>query len=762
MIAALAASARHRPRLAASLTLAGAVALFYAPLLLGLFTFPDGDFTYHFLPFSLFQLEALRSLRLPLWNPHTFAGHPFLADTQAAVYYPVSNLLLLVTLPWQGAAARLYLLQGEAVLHTGLAGLFTYLLVRGFGASRWAALVAGITFALSGYLVAYPSLQLAVLRSAIWLPLILLLLWRAANGRAPWANAAGAGAAGACAFLAGHPQTVLHITYVSAGWAILLLVLEGRDGGARAALRYLAALALGTAVALLLSAAQLLPSLAFAALSVRANVDYAFVSGGFPLQDLWQIVLPGVFTYYSPLYVGTSALMLAVVAVAALPVWAGRRRREAAVVLFFAGTGLIALGLSLGGNGPLYPLAWRFLPGWDLFRGQERAAYVVALSLSVLAGLGTHALSMTTSRMRHRSGLIAAAVVLAFAYAFGLLWQLPGRTAVSNGRCLWIATVTMALAAATALVLWLPGWSVRRSTLLLALAALPLFLFGMGLNFEWVSPQARVAVAPEIAGLQEAVASAGDGSLPGRAYNEYRVYEDYAMRAGLEDLWGSSPLRLERYAAFAEGFPLDRWWALTGVGHVLTWRRDLFVPATLLAEFPQSADTTYLQRLDDPAPRAWLAARAQVAGDAEARALLADHEFDLRSTLLFSPESGLEPGALPPVAGDVRLTPLSPERLRVETRTDGDALLYVSQVWMPGWRVDGAPASGAEILGLPAFSVQRAHLAFMAVPLPAGSYTFDLVYDPSEVRRGLFISGATLLVLVAVVVAGLLRRRIRP
>ncbi|MEZ4620333.1 MAG: hypothetical protein R2867_33175 [Caldilineaceae bacterium] len=40
-------------------------ALFYAPLLLGLRTFPDGDFTHHFLPFSLFQQEAIRTGNCP-------------------------------------------------------------------------------------------------------------------------------------------------------------------------------------------------------------------------------------------------------------------------------------------------------------------------------------------------------------------------------------------------------------------------------------------------------------------------------------------------------------------------------------------------------------------------------------------------------------------------------------------------------------------------------------------------------------------------
>ena len=48
-----------------------------------------------------------------------------------------------------------------------------------------------------------------------------------------------------------------------------------------------------------LSAAQALPSIEFTRLSVRANVDYDFVSGGFPLQDTWQMLLPGVMVMAS-------------------------------------------------------------------------------------------------------------------------------------------------------------------------------------------------------------------------------------------------------------------------------------------------------------------------------------------------------------------------------------------------------------------------------------------------------------------------------
>ena len=104
------------------------------------------------------------------------------------------------------------------------------------------------------------------------------------------------------------------------------------------------------------------------------------------------------------------------------------------------------------------------------------------------------------------------------------------------------------------------------------------------------------------------------------------------MRAGVEDVWGSSPLRLDRYAALFEEFPLDRMWRLLSVEHVLTWRKELFGPSELLGEFPQATDTTYLHRLPEPRPWAWLVGAVRPANDEEALALLADHQFNLDVT----------------------------------------------------------------------------------------------------------------------------------
>jgi len=764
---------------------AALAAIFYAPIVLGLRTFPDGDFTHHFLPFSLFLQDEVLAGRLPVWNPFTYGGHPFLADVQAAVFYPVSNALLGLTLPWTAPGARLYFLQVEAIVQVALAGWFTFLLVRKLTARTDAAILAGITFAFSGYLTGYPPVQLAVLRTAIWLPLILWLLLRAVEAPRAWRRWIAAGVALAVGFLAGHSQTTLYVLYASAAWWIVLLILRRSELTVdRGWLPVLAGAVSMGLVALGLSAPQLLPSIEFAQLSVRANVDYAYVSGGFPLQDTWQALIPGVLTTYSPLYVGVASLGLAFVAAGAA-LMQRRRKQPAATastlpislragVLFFGGLAFVALLLSYGGNGFLYPLFYRLAPGFDLFRGQERAAYLVALGLSVLAGYGVLAIHLLPPRLRAWLATLFAGLVVGAVYLFGMLWQLTGRSAIGQWHYLLIATITITLAATFAVMLRWPGWSTRRTWLLGALIFANLLWANGATNVADFGPARKVILAPEVEALQQAVAETAGANvgLAGRVYNEFRVYEDYGMRAGVEDVWGSSPLRLARYARLFDEFPLDRLWQLTGVDHVLTWRRELFVPSTLLAEFPQATDTTYLHRLTTSNPRAWVVGSVVSAPDDAAATLLADHTVDLRSTAVLPADIFKAPGdpaTATRVDAAASLTLRAPGHYAVTVDSPAAGLLVVSENWMPGWRVVGprcgaeqaacAPGTWPEGGDLALLEPLRANLAFLGIPVPAGLVRFDLVYAPDSVRTGLWIGGVTLLFVLGSGVLFLWRRR---
>ena len=772
-----AARFRRRERLGdnarAALGLTLLAVLFYLPILLGLRTFPDGDFTHHFLPFSLFQRQALANLEAPLWNPYTYSGHPFWADIQAAVLYPPANALLLLTLPFDNAAVRLYLLQLEAVIHVAAAGFFVYVLGRELTRHYWGGLLAGVCFMLSGYLTGYPPLQLAVLRTAIWLPLLLWLLLRAWSEPRRMRYWAGAGAAFAFSFLGGHAQTWLFVAYAAAGWFVALAVggfTDDRAKGERWARARIPGLAAFAVTAAGLAAAQVLPSVEYARLSVRANVDYAYVSGGFALQDAWNLLLPGVLTQFSPLYIGVAGLGLALLG--ALPALGGAINPGAGVMrygrVYFVVLALFGLLAGFGGNAFLYPVLYRIAPGWDLFRGQERAAFLAAFGLSMLAGYGMARMPGLAMPVRRRYALAYGALVTAGVYAFGLLWQLQGRTAVGHTAYLWIAFLTLVVAMALVVSMRLDGWSERRTWFVCGLAAANLFVANFATNLDSGDPAAKVVLAPEVEALQVALAdahSAGE-SVPGRVYNEFRIYEDYGMRGGIEDAWGSSPLRLSNYARLFDQFPLDRMWRLTGVGHVLTWRRELFGPSDLLAEFLQSADTTYLHQLPEPNPRAWLAANAIVAEDDEAWQLLADHGFDLDENVVLPPESGGHSGAAGRATGEVRLTRLGPNRLGIDITDSDGGILVISENWMPGWRVrnarcsEGNPCAVGELspIGIEQFTPVRADLAFMAVAVPEGDLRFELAYEPDSVRTGAAITAATLIVLALAAAVSAWRR----
>jgi len=89
-------------------------------------TFGPGDFRLQFFPFHTFAANELARGRLALWDPYMYSGHPFQADVQTAVVYPIA-----FANEWLSRFGFSFTaLEWEAVIHFGLAATFTYLLVR--------------------------------------------------------------------------------------------------------------------------------------------------------------------------------------------------------------------------------------------------------------------------------------------------------------------------------------------------------------------------------------------------------------------------------------------------------------------------------------------------------------------------------------------------------------------------------------------------------------------------------------------------------
>ncbi|HRE49558.1 MAG TPA: hypothetical protein PLD47_17665, partial [Aggregatilineales bacterium] len=115
----------------------------------------EGDFSGQFVSFATYQTARMGAGEIPLWNPYNLGGHPFLADTQAAVFYPprlITVALLNLTNEGDPPPNIVYdALQREMIAHSLIASLLMYTFVRrltiGQPYSPAGGLVSGIIFA---------------------------------------------------------------------------------------------------------------------------------------------------------------------------------------------------------------------------------------------------------------------------------------------------------------------------------------------------------------------------------------------------------------------------------------------------------------------------------------------------------------------------------------------------------------------------------------------------------------------------------------
>ncbi|NJN93141.1 MAG: YfhO family protein [Anaerolineales bacterium] len=748
-------------------------------------SFPPGDFYLQFWAFTTFDVRELSAGRLPLWNPYSFAGSPFWADVQAAVFYPPSLLTLLLSAPWGFSA---FALEIEALAHFWLAATFMYLFIRQITASRAAAVIAALTFTFSGYLTGYPSQQLAVLEAAVWLPLILFFLhqanqrmgeWRMANGaadsklmfnlqrlfsplllRSSAPLLLAAGLAWAMTLLAGHPQSAFIVGCISLAYFLYLRTTHHAPRTTHHASRIILPTLLFLFTGLGLAAIQFIPAVEYTLLSVRAEGTYDKMAGGFPLVDVIQFLLPGQVSHYSPLYVGVVGLILALWVVFAAP---NRHTTFWAVVAF------VAFLISFGGNTFLYTPLYLAAPGFSIFRGQERWAFAVAFSLSVLAGYGFkaltedrgpetgphsethHASRITPSRLT--ASLFLFSLLLLFLFFFGL--NQTGWTPASPFYGLLGAASLLAILLALAWLLW--KFAAERSPAIFAILTAALICFDL-FSVNWQTnlypqpPEWHTRMPAAVAAIKKDAAASPDE--PYRVYNEFRVYDNYGVPFEIEDLWGASPLRPRRYDQFlAPPMPIERTWELLNVKYVITWRKELYVPSTIIYEEPAEKDTTYVHRLNSVGPRAWLVTQAETTADATILQKIADPNFDRWNVALLE-EIGdwrleITQDAPRTTHHVSRLTPHA-SRLTYSVTTDTSALLILSEIHYPGWQatVDSQPAP-----------ILRAYYTLRAVPVPAGEHTVELTFRPLSFTLG---AGISLLTVVIISIAIFLTRRVKP
>lgn len=435
----------------------------YPKVLLGFDSFYYRDYGVLGYPCIYYHHAAFWRGELPLWNPLSNCGTPFLAQWGTMALYPFSLFYLVFPLPW----SLTYFCFG----HLLLGSLGIYVLTFRWTRSRLAAGLAGTIYVFNGVTfscLAWPNYLVAL----GWMPWVILGAERAwsKGGRAVAIAAVIAG----LQLLAGVPEVAV-LTWIVAGslWVRALainadarLVIMGR-------LLFVIFLAAG------LVAAQVLPFLDLLLHSQRDRTfsisKWAMPSWGWanflvPLFHCFETPQGPFFQqgqeFFGSYYLGAGALGLA-----GWGIWKSRDARAC----ILAGLSLAAVFFAMGENSFLFPLIKRAFPLANIARYPVKFLILPALAVPLIAAFAVARLETSECReSRSHRGLILisglAASLLGVVLVMAKLHPLPydqWDVTLRNG----IVRADF-LASFTASIVWLSRVRTDRSRAILAIALL--------------------------------------------------------------------------------------------------------------------------------------------------------------------------------------------------------------------------------------------------------------------------------------------------
>ena len=339
-----------------------------------------------FLPIKQYMIERLTVDELPQWFPYEALGRPFIGATSTGIFHPFTALYFLLPVPDAYRASTL--------LACLLASIGTFVLARMLAFSRAGALLAGVAFTLSGYVVSLTE-NILFMYSICMLPFFCVALETALVESRVWTVAPAA--VWATVLLIGDIQTGYYYGFIALLWMGARTTLPSYETGLR--------LALTGGLAVLLAGVQLGPAWVAFTGSERAHpaafVEQAMRWSTHPLRLVTIFVSP-VFEG-SPLTSTLSAFFAAqqppseiqggnwaeslylgvpVTGLALLGAW---HRRDLRMLALLAGAALV---LSLGRYGGLYQIFYHVVPLWSAFRYPEKLMGVFSFAAALLAGAG--------------------------------------------------------------------------------------------------------------------------------------------------------------------------------------------------------------------------------------------------------------------------------------------------------------------------------------------------------------------------------------
>ncbi len=726
--------------------LAALIVVCFPHVVFGFETFFYRDFSVFGYPMAFYHREAFWRGEMPLWNPYSLCGLPFLAQWNTLTLYPLSLFYLIFPLSWSLGVFNL--------AHMFLAGLGMYFLAYRWTGNRLAASVAGLVYAFNG--LSWDALMWSNNIAAMgWMPWVVLCMeraWREGGGR----NLMVAALVGAMQMLTGAPEVII-LTWFTMGVFWLMEWIGGGVPRGRMLWRFFG---VGILVAGL-AAAQLFPFVDLLAHSQRdthfGTSDWSMPPGGWAnyLVPLFHCALGAndVYTQDSQYWTASYYLGVGTVALALLAAWRIPERRTWVLV----GLAAFSLTMALGEPGHVYAVVRRILPLMGFMRFPVKFVLLTTFVTPLLAAKGVKWWQTLPESQwpaaQKKLWQMGALLLGAIAFIVWWEWQMhrPGQDEP-------VLITKNALVRAVFLILILGCLMLLRRAettklqRLARLCLLLLFWFDIFTHVPNLNPTiSRAVYEPDQ--IRQYHISQGDSQWAdhlkpgvGRAMLTLGALTKMTYRAtdtAASDLFGRR-LALWSNANLLEHAPkFDGFFSLS-MRHTSTLVTSFYLATNNgIADMPRLKDFLNISEISTPTNAMnWISRDTFLPViTAGQRPLFLDDDAVLREVMgtAFDPSKMvyLPPEDRPFVTATnqaaVKISPrrFAAQRVGAEVETAAPAMVVVAQSYYHPWHayVDGK-----------ATRLFRANYAFQALEVPAGKHDVQLVYEDRVFQCGAVIS----------------------
>ncbi|NOR46228.1 MAG: hypothetical protein GQ534_11635, partial [Candidatus Delongbacteria bacterium] len=351
----------------------------------------------------------------PLWDRFISGGIPFIDATHGDTFYPAAFMKFFIPL-YKALGLKL-------VLHVFLSGIFMFIALKTYGLKKYSAIFGSIAYMTAPMIVTlvYPGHDAKMYVAAL-LPLAFNFLHKGLRDN-KIKDMLFFGSVVGFMILSSHVQTTYFALWFLFFYAVYKLVSEYVENKEiKPVSKKFSLFWLGIVLALFIGAVQLIPpyiySKQFSIRGTEAKTSFEHAcSWGMHPEEAFSLIVPefcgenrlshftnvttqaeyeiykkeadsGANSYWgrNPFKLNSeySGVIILFLSVLAIFIYRGKHRKD---VIFFMSFGLFTLLYSLVNHTPLFWLAYKIVPGVNLFRGQGMILFILSFVLAFVSAI---------------------------------------------------------------------------------------------------------------------------------------------------------------------------------------------------------------------------------------------------------------------------------------------------------------------------------------------------------------------------------------